>query len=521
MSAATLVRYNFRVLIFNNWWLLVFPIAASQLTVFWTLITQKFAPGIPATSAEMVSPIVAAFLAAHILSAEYPSRVGAILASKPLNIGKVVALRLLAVLALTWALELLSLAAFYFGLTPYNVGIVFLASIPSTLFLSLLALTFATLLRRPLAGFGVAALYWALDLPPGPPINPYLSLRSLSTYLTANASVLGAEPLIRYWWVAKILLLVGAVILYVIHARLVFRLGAAATMRSRWRTISAIAALVAVYLVTGAGIKVAYGYTEAGRLDPNDAAWFRKQFASFGPIPVAYLFGAGFRDYLGQVPGTWHLQQEGDTDLLGDTEPHRRALRALLDRAPHSLWAPAAADLLARLSSNGRMPLEQRLAGYRRVVNDYPNSPYVAFALWEEAQTFDALDRQDEARRVFEELLRRRPNSTYRAAAMRYIMQNDRSHGNLAGAENWAQKWLDAAPVQEKFSAWMALADVRKARGNAVGAADAATHARAAVREYRAAKRAGQINGTASEFVRWDRDALDTDARSAAYLPNR
>ena len=86
-----LLRYNFRVLMFRNWWLLVFPIAASQLVVFWNLITLRFEESLPAYSMEMVSPLLAAFLCAHVLSAEYRSGVGAILASKPVDIGKVVA----------------------------------------------------------------------------------------------------------------------------------------------------------------------------------------------------------------------------------------------------------------------------------------------------------------------------------------------------------------------------------------------------------------------------------------------
>src|SRR4051812_43624425 len=115
MRRSSLLRYNLRVVMFNNWWILVFPIAVSQLTVFWNLISQKFATPMPASTGELVTPLLAAFLSAHVLSAEYPSRVGAILASKPLNIGKVVLLRLLAVLILVWILELISLTAYFYG----------------------------------------------------------------------------------------------------------------------------------------------------------------------------------------------------------------------------------------------------------------------------------------------------------------------------------------------------------------------------------------------------------------------
>src|SRR5262245_41574064 len=104
MFRNALLRYNFRVLMFHNWWLLVIPLAASQLTVFWTAVTQRFSDPLPANIVEMVSPLLAAFLSAHLLLAEYRSGIGAVLASKPIDIGKVVLLRLIIVIALVWAL---------------------------------------------------------------------------------------------------------------------------------------------------------------------------------------------------------------------------------------------------------------------------------------------------------------------------------------------------------------------------------------------------------------------------------
>src|ERR1700723_1464744 len=100
MNQTTLLKYNFRVLMLNNWLLLAFPIAISQLTVFWFGITRKFSQDLPAASVEMVTPILAAFLGAHLLSVEYRSRVGAILASRPVNIGRIVLMRLAVMLAL-------------------------------------------------------------------------------------------------------------------------------------------------------------------------------------------------------------------------------------------------------------------------------------------------------------------------------------------------------------------------------------------------------------------------------------
>src|SRR5579862_1914211 len=119
MFRTALIRYNFRVLMFHSWWLLVIPLAASQLSVFWTAVTQRFSAPLPASTVESVSPLLAAFLSAHLLAPEYRSGIGAVLASKPVHIGKVVLLRLAIVMALVWALGLLSLLAFYFGMQPY------------------------------------------------------------------------------------------------------------------------------------------------------------------------------------------------------------------------------------------------------------------------------------------------------------------------------------------------------------------------------------------------------------------
>src|SRR5215472_16952814 len=134
MNQTTLFRYNFRVMMLHNWWLVVFPLMISQLTVFWNVLTRRFSLNLPAQSVEMITPLLAAFLGAHLLSAEYRSRIGAVLASRPVNIGRIVNMRLAVMLALVWALAGLSLLAFYYWMEPYNFVPALLASIPSTLF---------------------------------------------------------------------------------------------------------------------------------------------------------------------------------------------------------------------------------------------------------------------------------------------------------------------------------------------------------------------------------------------------
>src|SRR5205807_8420288 len=123
----------------NHWCLMEFPVAVSHFTVFWNIITPTVTPSLPVMGGELITPLLAAFLGAHSLSHEYKTRVGAILASKPLKISKVVVLRLSALLILVWILELISLGAYYFGMAPFDISKSFLASVPSTLFLTMLA----------------------------------------------------------------------------------------------------------------------------------------------------------------------------------------------------------------------------------------------------------------------------------------------------------------------------------------------------------------------------------------------
>jgi ABC-type transport system involved in multi-copper enzyme maturation permease subunit len=427
MNLWALLRYNFRVLMLGNWWLLVFPVAVSQLSVFWNVTTQVSAQtnaqwlAIPAQTLERITPLLAAFLGAHLLSAEYRSRVGAVLASRPVNIGKIVVMRLAVMLALVWGLGWISIQAYMTWVQPFDSTPVYEACIPSTLFLTMLSLTFATLFRNSLAGFGIAAIYWALDLPPGAPLNPYLSLQSLTSYYTVIADQ-ERHAMISSWAISKVILLTGALLLYLYHSRLVFSLGSPQTVRNRRRALLAFAGFVLFYLVSGAAVKVNYGYKHRGSLPPNDLIWFRYQFASYGPIPVARLFGPAFTRYLGEFKNPWRVEQE-EGDRFGDTAEHRRALREIVETMPGSIWAASAADALARLESRGQQTIEGAVAPFQRVVSDYPNSPYVDSALRQIAIRHNDAGNVREARATYEELLKRFPNSRFRRDAERYLRE--------------------------------------------------------------------------------------------------
>ncbi|HLK61272.1 MAG TPA: hypothetical protein VKU00_32280 [Chthonomonadaceae bacterium] len=484
MSQSTLFRYNFRVLMFHNWLLLAFPVAVSQLTVFWFILTTSLlTPDLPARSVEMVTPLLAAFLGAHLLSAEYRSRIGAVLASRPVNIGRIVVMRLLVMLALVWVLALISLGAFYAGLKPYDLAPDILACIPSTLFLTMLALTFATLYRHPLVGFGVAALYWAMDLVPGAPLQPYLSLRSLSSYYASMNNPYHLTFL-ESWWIAKGILLAAALLLYMYHSRLVFTLGTPLTLRTRRRASLAVAGILAFYLISGAVLKVGYGYQHRGTLPNNDLIWFRYQFASYGPLPVAPLFGPAFTRYLGEINNPWRLTAE-EGDAMGDNVKHYQGLDEVVSRMPKSIWAASAAEARARLEGHRQKTTEETITYYQLIVDRYSQSPYLDYALRMIARTYADANRTADAQAGYENLLKRIPGTVYRSEALRFLTETELKAGHLPQAGQWAEQWAEVAPLYERFEAWVDLAQIRKAQGDVAGAKQAAQTVLTAVREFR------------------------------------
>ena len=540
MNSFTLVRYNFRVMIHHNWWLLVIPLATSQLTVFWNLITQRFYPALPAQTVELVSPLLAAYLGAHLLSAEYRSGIGGILASKPVDIGKVVLMRLIVALGLVWTLGGLSLVAYYFGLEPYPILMPALAGMVSSLFLALFALTFATLFRNALAGFAVAALYWVLDLPPGPPLHPYMSLRSLTSSFPLPGMT-AQQSFTQTWWAVKLVLLIGAAALYFWHGRLLFTMGYPLTVRTRQRALALAGTILALYLVSGAALKVTYGYLHRGRLDPDDATWFRRQFASYGPIPMASLFGANFQRYVGEIPNTWRIQSEGEADRLGSTLPHIRDLRRILETAPDSLWAASAADLLARIESRRQETVEQKVSYYRAVVDKYPNSPYVSFALRQIARTYtdqieenrspranrgpnapppdrSLSDGEMEARALaaYEDLVTKYPGGIYQQEALRFLSNAYRRRGDPSAALRWTEAWIQGAPVQEKFSALLLKAEILRDQGKTEEAKQFAAQAETAVRAFRNEIATGALPPSPARR-RWEEEAKVVDGKLRAF----
>jgi len=512
-----LLRYNFRVLMFRNWWLLVFPIAASQLMVFWNLVTMRFEEYLPAHSVETVPPLLTAFLCAHVLSAEYRSGVGAIIASKPVHIGKVVVLRMLVVLSLVWVLAMLSLIAFYYGWQPYPLWPPFVACLPSTLFLGMLALTFATVFRNSWAGFAVAATWWAMDRAPGVAINPFLSLRSLAASMVGE-SVHRTLIFTRYGWEPKAVLLTLTVILYLVHSRLIFTLGSPHLARLRRRGLTAALLVPILYVASGAILKVGYLYTHPGRLLPDDTAWIRTQLSPFGPLPVAWMFGPEFAAYVGEIPNTWRLQAGEEPDVHGNTEKHRRALAELVRRGPRSVWGPNIVELHARLTAQAARTPAERIAAWKLVVERYPAGPHAAGTWVRIAREYLDAGQLDPAREACKSALKAPHTTREEAEAWRLLTAIYQAQHLFQEPVEAARKWMACADERQAFKAGQVIFEVLQAMGDEAGARKAAEDTLAAIERFRqAVRRSDQARsaGTDTPLIR-DADTLAEQLR--AYL---
>jgi ABC-type transport system involved in multi-copper enzyme maturation permease subunit len=515
-----LLRYNFRVVMFGNWWLLVFPIAVSQLVVFWNLITLRFTENLPAHAVETTPPLLAAFLSAHLLTAEYRSGIGAILASKPVDIAKVVLIRLLVVTALVWALAGLSLVAFYYGWEPYPMAPAALACIPSTLFMALLALTFATLFRNAWAGFAVAAAWWAMDLAPGVAIQPFLSLQTVSDSMVGEA-VHRATVFTRYAWQPKLILLCLAAMLYFYHRRLIFTLGTQPSARQRRRALAAAVAIPVLYALSGAVLKVGYLYVHRGDLHPDDTAWIRQQLGPFGPVPVRWLFGPAFAAYVGEIPNTWRLAAGEDADVYGDTARHLHELTRLLRQRTRSIWGSNIAELYTRLAGQHVQTPQERIRLYREAVEAYPDGPHapgllvrIARELVETGDTVGAMDACQDA-------LKARPNRRVAAEALRTLTALYRQAGNLVAAGDCAQKWAAVADSRQKFKALEARFDIMRDIGRTEEAREAAQAVLKAIDEFRREANAPDAVRTAGTDTPLIKDADAAANRMRSFLAGK
>jgi hypothetical protein len=116
------------------------------------------------------------------------------------------------------------------------------------------------------------------------------------------------------------------------------------------------------------------------------------------------------------------------------------------------------------------------------------------------------------------ELQQRAPNSIYRSEALRYLVQSAQLAQRWPDAIKWATQWTVSAPVEDKFDAWIALAQFRKAQGDDAGAKQAANSALSAVAEFRRALAAEEITLLPAQKVARQNAAQTVEQAAHALL---
>jgi len=393
--APGLWAYSIRILLGNSYWLIITPLAAAQLVLFWNMAVMSMSTSSQAAgSVELVAPILGAFLCAHALSPEQ-GKVGELVFVRPVSIERILMLRIAAVFAFVLVAMSPIFILYHVRIEAFPLGTTLLAAAPSMLFLSLLALGISSAVHHPLLGFAAAAGFWGVDLVTGGALNPLTSLQSY-------AGSISGRPLSEIWVINKLVLLALSAVLYLWVrsmlgrpvAPLRFRLVAA-------RSVLAVGVVIA-YLATGAGFKVWYGLNREGEMGARSHLWYQRQFSAYGPVPVGRLFGPALPIYLKAAAGTGATNGEALRSGASNADVSR--LRMLQERYPESVWADNAQLLIAlgALTRRAERPivvvsyragrerplvkvLDQDLDGARAefeaLVERYPESPFAPFAL--------------------------------------------------------------------------------------------------------------------------------------------
>ncbi|MGV3721955.1 MAG: tetratricopeptide repeat protein [Actinomycetota bacterium] len=498
MSGATgrLWRYNYRILIGTGYWIVVLPLAASQVVTLWMMaLSSDFSQAAATNIAEMMTPILGAFFVAHSLAPEYRGGVGAVLACKPVSLHRVVTMRAGLAMIAALALSAVTLTVCSVGLKPIDVPGPLLAAIPSLWFLSMVALTFATLFRNALAGFATAAALWAVDLTLGYSVHPLLSLQGLSASQ-------GQEALGFMWPMSKVILSVVGFVLLLVHGRLIRRLYQMSDRSNVMRVVASTGALLFIYCATGAMTLVGYGWMNRGRMQVADVVWLQRQLKAYGPVPVAKLFGPAFSIYVAETPPL-----EADR-----ARTYRRTqLESALKRWPKSIWADGIAFALGREQEN--YDKEASTEAYVKVADAYGSSPFAPKALSQILRMEDAVPaphRLRAARRLIADYPRS-PEVDIAAGALQEQHPAQVSASELAAAAAVAAE--GGSPFRRPL--WlMVAADLKKSEGDLAAAAELAAKARAAglaLREAEAQKDSAMPDAAINRY-RGDIDAAIRDA---------
>ncbi|HUU55009.1 MAG TPA: hypothetical protein VMY87_08830 [Armatimonadota bacterium] len=463
---SSLWAYNVRILLGSSYWLIIAPVAGAQLVLFWNMaVLSMSSSALSSRTIELAAPILAAFLCAHALAPEQ-SKVGELVFVRPVSIERVLVLRVVAIFAFVLLALSTVLILYQVKVESFRLGLTLLATLPSMLFVSMLALGIAVAVRQPLLGFAAAGAFWGLDLVTGSSLNPLVSLDSFSGWLSGR-------PVSELWVINKLVLVGVAALLYLWVRSMLGR----PTAALRFRVVAARSALaIAIafaYVASGAGCKLAYGLRREGELGVRAHLWYQTQFRSYGPIPVARLFGPAFALYLRAASGP--ALTNGRALGSGATGVDVPSLRLLQERYPESIWADnaqllTALNALHRPASRPTMligcqagsggpslrvvgeDMEAAISEFEALLSRYPDSPFAPFALSQLATI--GLSRLDfeAAISAYERLMEHHPQATEASAAGREL-----SAYYLASGQ--PERALKVADIAAGVAAWDVRAD--------------------------------------------------------------
>ena len=377
-NTRALLQYNSRILLANSYWLLIIPLVASQLVIFWHMaVASCLTLAMVAKTCELFIPLLAAFMCAHIVAPEHRNRVDELTFVRPVPFTRTIALRALALYTIITVLAVVMMYVYKVGLKQdIDLGQVLLAGAPSVLFLSMLSLALASSWRSPAVGIGAALVYWLADAWKGSAFNPIFTLYSYATALGDTEEGATVSP---DWVLSKAALLCLSLILLWITVK---GLQCPASPK-RWRSIVRLLAgaliVSLVYLVSGA----LWQFKRVGEqavAEPAEArVLYEQTFQAYGPVPVPYLFGPAFARYVGYPPSA----HSDAVDFHKMRQETLARLQAVAARWPDSPWADDALFELIRLRGVKReQTVEARrenritLEHCRRFLDQYSTGPF-------------------------------------------------------------------------------------------------------------------------------------------------
>lgn len=460
LSFSRLLRYNFRIVLGHTYWLIILPIAGSQIVMFWNVyLATLFTPGKAAWTTELVAPLMAAFLCSYVLATEYRHRVGEITFCKPFAAGRILILRLLGIYAFVGVLTALTLWVYthHPAMPDLDIPTLVKAGLPSTFFLSFLAMTMATLFRQPVVGFLSAALYLALDgyaAFRGVSFNPLLSLHTAADHFAR-------QPFGELWVLSKWILLGLSAGLYLLNARLMARPEGPRHLRALARSVGLLMALLFCYLGGGAWYKVWYGIHRIEAHSPKLARfWYREQFRIYGRLPVARLLGPAFPRYLGLL-ATPSDEERSSGLPLGRSERDRQLLREVVSRYPRSRWADNALFQLAEWAKTEEGGPEGEAARgaaslYSELVREYPHSAFAPAALAGLARLGDPPTQ----RAAYQQLYEQYRDREEALEAVIFLAEEQTTHGRPDQALRIYDTAAPEAPLTTRYRIWQLAAQL-------------------------------------------------------------